>query len=134
MSTEFPKFDLPKFELPKFASVDTDTLLAAHRRNVEALTSASQILADGVKTLTQRQAEIVQARMSAFGQKVETSVKAKEIAPVDGQIDEVKSAYEQFLADSKELMEIVTKAQADALQVVNHCVLANFDDMKKMAA
>ncbi len=129
MTTEFPKFDLPKF-----TNVDTDAVMAAHRRNLEAFTSASQILADGVKTLTQRQTEIVQARMSAFGQKVESTVKAKEIAPVEGQIDEVKSAYEQFLADSKELVEIITKAQAEALQVVNHCMLANFDDMKKMAA
>ncbi len=134
MTNEFPKFEMPKFDLTKFGTVDTDAVMAAHRRNLEAFTSASQILADGMKTLAQRQAEIVQARMSAFGQKVETSVKAKEMAPVDGQIDEVKGAYEQMLADTKELVEIVTKAQTEALQVVNHCMLANFDDMKKLAA
>jgi phasin family protein len=134
MANEFPKFEMPKFDLPKFPQVDAEAVMAAQRRNLEAVTSASQILADGMKTFAQRQAEIVQARMSAFGQKVETVVKAKEMAPVDGQIDEVKLAYEQALADTKELVEIVTKAQAEALQVVNHCMLANFDDMKKLAA
>ncbi|TVQ38539.1 MAG: phasin family protein [Geminicoccaceae bacterium] len=134
MATETPKFEMPKFEMPKFANMDPEALMATHRRNLEAMTSASQILADGMKTLAQRQAEIMQARMSAFGQKVESSVKAKEVAPVDGQIDEVKAAYEQMLADTKELVEIVAKAQTEALQVVNHCLLANFDDMKKLAA
>ncbi|MFW5832961.1 MAG: phasin family protein [Pseudomonadota bacterium] len=134
MTTEFPKFEMPKFDMPNFANLDAEALMATHRRNLEAMTSASQILADGFKTLAQRQAEIMQARMSAFGQKVEHSVKAPEVAPVDGQIDEAKQAYEQMLADTKELMEIVTKAQVEAMQVVNHCLLANFDDMKKMAA
>lgn len=129
MTTEFPKFDLPRMP-----NVDAEAMMAAQRRNMEALTSASQILADGVKTFAQRQTEIFQARMSSFGQTVEAAIKAKEPAAVDGSLDAAKRAYEQMVADAKELVEIVTKAQMEAMQVMNHCVLANFDDLKKMAA
>lgn len=131
---EMPKFEMPKFEMPKLAAVDADAMMATQRRNVEAMTSAGQILVDGMKTLAQRQVEIMQARMSAFGQKFETAVKAKEPGAVQDGVDEAKQAYEQAVADTKELVEIVTKAQAEAMQVVNHCMLANFDDLKKMAA
>ena len=139
MTTEFPKFEMPKFEMPKFempklGNVDPELLMAAQRRNIEAVTSASQILADGMKTFAQRQAEILQARLSAFGHLVEATTKAKEPAAVQGHVEEAKHAYEQVMADTKELIDIVTKAQTEAMQVVNNCVLANLDDLKKLAA
>jgi phasin family protein len=51
---------------------------------------------------------------------------------VQGQVEEAKSAYEQAVTDARELMEIVAKAQADALHVVNQCMLANLEEMKKL--
>jgi len=128
---EMPKFDFST--LPMMKPVDTDAVMAAHRRNVEAMTSAGQILADGVRSFAQRQTEIVQTRFSEFNSKAETYLKPEKATEVDlkGRVDDVKSVYEQAVSDTRELMEIVTKAQADALHVMNQCVLANLEDMKK---
>ncbi len=130
-------FELPKFDMstmPMMKPVDTEALMAAHRRNVEAMTNASQILADGARSFTQRQGEIMQARMSEFSSKAETYMKPQQPGEmnVQGRVEEAKSAYEQAVTDARELMEIVAKAQADALHVVNQCMLTNLKEMKKL--
>lgn len=124
-------FAFPKFDLPALKGVAPEALVTTQRRNVEAMTSASQILADGVRTLGQRQAEIMQARMSDFAKKSETMLKVDGGKPnVTAGIEAMKEAYEQAIADSRELVEIMTKAQTDAFQVMNRCVIANLEDMK----
>ncbi|MFP4125758.1 MAG: phasin family protein [Alphaproteobacteria bacterium] len=130
-SYELPKFDLPM--MPMMKPVDTEAVMAAHRRNVEAMTNAGQILADGARSFTQRQSEIMQARMNEFSAKAEGYMKAPKSGEmnVQAQVEDAKSAYEQAVTDARELMEIVTKAQADALHVVNQCMLANLEEMKK---
>ena len=129
---ELPKFDMPM--MPMMKPVDTEAVMAAHRRNVEAMTNAGQILADGARSFTQRQSEIMQARMSEFSSKAETYMKPNKPGEmnVQAQVEDAKSAYEQAVTDARELMEIVTKAQADALHVVNQCVLTNLEEMKKV--
>lgn len=134
---ELPKFDMTTMPMmPLMKPVDPEAVMAAHRRNVEAMTNAGQILADGARSFTQRQSEIVQARMSDFNAKAGTYMKPQQAdaASVQGQVDDAKSAYEQAVSDTRELMEIVAKAQADALRVVNQCVLSNLEEMKKLAA
>jgi len=129
---ELPKFDVPMMSMMK--PVDTEVVMAAHRRNVEAMTNASQILADGARSFTQRQSEIMQARMNEFNAKAGTYMKPQQPGEmnVQGQVEEAKSVYEQAVTDTRELMEIVAKAQGDALHVMNQCVLANLEAMKKM--
>lgn len=129
-SYEFPKFDMSMMPMKP---VDPEAVMAAHRRNLDAMTRAGQILADGARSFTQRQSEIVQARMNEFGSKAESYMKTQKAGDVDvqGGVEDAKSAYEQAVADARELMEIVAKAQADALQVVNQCMLANLEAMKK---
>ncbi|MEO1091287.1 MAG: phasin family protein [Pseudomonadota bacterium] len=134
---EFPKFEMPKFDMPAFdlPKIDAETVMATQRRSVDAMTSAGQILADGVQTFGQRQAEIMQARMNELGAQFEDVVKAKDQADLDvsGQIDDMRDAYTQAVADVRELVDIVFQAQVDALEVMNHCFIANFEDMKKFA-
>ena len=129
---ELPKFDMSM--MPMVKPVDTEAVMAAHRRNVEAMTNAGQILADGARSFTQRQSEIMQARMSEFSSKAETYMKPQKPGEMDvqGSVDEAKSAYEQTITDARELMEIVAKAQSDALHVINQCMLANLEEMKKV--
>jgi phasin family protein len=131
---ELPKFDMTTMPMmPLMKPVDPEAVMAAHRRNVEAMTNAGQILADGARSFTQRQSEIVQARMSEFSSKAETYMKPQQPGQmnVQGQVEDAKSTYEQAVTDARELMEIVAKAQADALHVINQCMLANLEAMKK---
>ncbi len=136
---ELPKFDMsmmPMSMMPMMKPADAEAVMAAQRRNLEAMTNAGQILADGARSFAQRQSEMVQARMSDFNAKAGHYMKPQQAdaTAVEGQLAEAKSAYQQTVSDTRELMEIVTKAQADALRVVNQCVLSNLDEMKKLTA
>lgn len=116
---------------PMFQTVDADKVQAAQQRNIDAFSNASQIVVDGAKTLAQRQSELVQssvdqwiaASQSAF------TMKPGEFAPTD-QVNKAKSAYENAVANSKEIADIAMKAQSEAAAVLTKCFMANIDDMK----
>ena len=139
-SFQMPTFDMSKMAnmpmMPMMKPMDPNAMMAAQRRNIEAMTNAGQILADGARSFTQRQSEIMQARMSEFSSKAETYMKPQKPGEMDvqGSVDEAKSAYEQAVTDARELMEIVAKAQADAMQVMNRCMLANLEELKQATA
>jgi len=129
---ELPKFDFT--QMPMMKVFNPEAVMSAQRRNVEAMTNAGQILADGARSFTQRQSEIMQKRFGEYSAKAETYMKPEKAADADlkGRVEDAKSVYEQAVADARELMEIVTKAQSDALHVMNQCMLANLEDMKKV--
>lgn len=132
-SFEMPKFDMAM--MPMMKPADAEAVMAAQRRNVEAMTNAGQILADGARSFAQRQSEIVQARMSDFNAKAESYMKPQQggADEVRGRVDDAKSIYEQAVNDTRELMEIVLKAQSDAMRVMNQCMVNNLEEMKKAA-
>ncbi len=70
-TTATPNFD-PAAAFAPFAlpTVDVDALITAQRRNVEALTAANQIAADGVKSFTTRQTEIVRGVFDDYAKAV----------------------------------------------------------------
>ncbi len=132
-SYEMPKFDMSA--MPMMKPADAEAMMAAQRRNVEAMTNAGQILADGARSFAQRQSEIVQARMSEFNAKAERFMKPQQggADEMRGRLDDAKSIYEQAVNDTRELMDIVFKAQSDAMRVMNQCMVNNLEEMKKAA-
>lgn len=116
-----------------FPMFDADQLMAAQQRNVDAMTSASQIVVDGAKTIALRQGEMLQASVDqwmADGQQVFAG-KPGEFKPAD-QVAKTKSAYEAAVNNAKELTEIAMKAQSEAFGVLTKCMMANLDDMKSL--
>ena len=117
-----------------FAPFDTETFMAAQQRNIDALASASQIVVDGVKTIAQRQGEMMQSSVDQFvtaGQHA-LGMKITDLQPVD-QFAKAKAQYEAAVNNAKELTEIAMKAQGEAVAVLSKCVMANLDDLKAMS-
>ena len=117
-----------------FAPFDTETFMAAQQRNIDALASASQIVVDGVKTIAQRQGEMMQSSVDQFmtASHDAMTLKPTELQPAD-QIAKAKSTYEVAVNNAKELAEIAMKAQSEAVAVLTKCVMANIDDLKSLA-
>jgi phasin family protein len=117
-----------------FVPFDTETFMAAQQRNIDALASASQIVVDGVKTIAQRQGEMMQSSvdqlMSASHDVL--AMKATDLQPAD-HFAKAKAQYEAAVNNAKELAEIAMKAQGDAVAVLSKCVMANIDDLKAMS-
>ena len=113
---------------------DADQLIAVQQRNVDAMTSAGQVIVEGYKAFALRQSEMMQSRFGdlvADGQKM-VDGKAGEFKPGE-QIDRVKSDYEMALANAKELTEIALKAQNEAFSILAKAAMANFDEFKSLA-
>ena len=52
-----------------FVPFDTGTFIAAQQRNIDAFASASQIVVDGVKTIAQRQGEMMQSSVDQLDER-----------------------------------------------------------------
>jgi phasin family protein len=117
-----------------FPMLDADKMIAAQQRSLDALSSASQIVVDGVKAIAQRQNEMMQSSVDEW---IATSQSALSGKPTDFRptdyIAKAKSAYEMAFSNAKELTEIAVKAQSEAVEVLTQCVMANIDDLKSLA-
>ncbi len=114
--------------------LDADRLIAAQQRNLDAFASASQIVVDGVKAITQRHSELMQSSVDQWLAASQGALAGKpvEFKPAD-QIATAKSTYESAVNSAKELTEIAMKAQSEAVDVLTKCVMANIDDLKSLA-
>jgi phasin family protein len=128
-------FDMTKafgeFRLP---GLDVEAVVATQRKNLEALTQANQLAAEGVRALAQRQAEIAQ---QAFA---EASALLREWtqpgAPEERlarNVEAVKQAFETGLATARELNEMTTKASTDVFSVITRRMSQGFDELRLYA-
>ena len=131
----FPDVDLTKemadFRLP---TVDVEAVVAAQRKNIEALTQANQLAVEGVQAVARRQVEIARQAVeeyTSFFRELSTPV-----APEDRlakQVDVVKGAMEKGLANARELTELATKANTEAFNVINKRFTEGLDEVRDFA-
>jgi len=134
----FPDFTkaFSDFRLPGF---DADAVGASQRKNLEALTQVGQIAAEGMQAVARRQAEIAQqtfAEVSAlFHAWTQPGAPDQLVAK---NVEVAKQAFEQGVANARELAELSAKAGTDAFSVIARRVSDSFDDArlyaKKLAA
>jgi len=115
-----------------FAPFDPEAFAAAQQRNLDALANASQIVVDGVKTIAQRQGEMMQSSVDHLMAVSKNGLNPADLQPAD-QFTKVKANYEVAVNNAKELTEIAMKAQGEAVAVLSKCVMANIDGLKVAA-
>ena len=133
MGMKVPEFmDFTKiagqFQVPNF---DTGALIESQRKNIEAMTAANRLAFEGAQALSQRQAEIlrkvwddstsVMQTLSATGKPEEQMAKQAEFA---------KQAFEQSLANLRELAEIGAKSNSEAVEVITKRVAEGLEELK----
>jgi phasin family protein len=138
----FGDFDFAKmFDMPKqmgdfkFAPVDMEGLVAAQRKNVEALAQANQLVVESMQAIARRQSEIFRSMMEeastamrevmAAGSPEEKAAKQTEIA---------KEAFQRAIVNMRELSELVAKSQNETLEVVQKRVADSLDEIKTLVA
>ena len=117
-----------------FPGFDVESLVAAQRRNLEALTQANQLAVEGVQAVARRQVEIARqavdeasAAMREWtqpGAPEERMAKNAELA---------KQAFEKGIANARELAELVTKANTEAFNVINKRVAESLEEIREYA-
>ena len=132
----FADFDFTKiageFKIP---TVNVESVVESGRKNFAALTSASTTTVESIKTIAQRQGDMIRAAMedlSKHGSEVLAAATVEEKAAK--QIDFVKKSYDVALANTKELAELYAKGQTEAFAAINERLSELTDEVKAAIA
>ncbi len=110
---------------------DFEAVFASQRKNVEALTTANQLVFEGVQAVARRQAEIarktfeelsqVSRELAAAGSPEDKLVKQATIA---------KDAFETAKANARELADMIQVSSNKAIDILSNRVSENLDEVK----
>ena len=117
----------------KLPSIDMDSILAAQRKNFDALKEANQLAVEGLQTLARRQAEIVRHGIEEASALMRDLGKAQ--TPEDRvarQTEAAKQALDKALLNARELSELVARASNEAFDVINRRMGESLDEMRDM--
>jgi phasin family protein len=117
-----------------FPGLDIESIVAAQRKNLEALTQANQLAVEGVQALARRQVEIARETVDEVSSLVRewTQPGAPEERIVKN-AEYAKQAFEKGVANAKELAELVTKANSEAFNVIQKRVAEGFEELRDYA-
>jgi phasin family protein len=127
---EFRKL-LDGLKLP--ATPDADALMRAHQRNIEALSAANRIALEGAQAVAKRHMEIMQQTMAELTETMKALAASE--APQDKaakQAELLKSAYERAVANTREIGDLIQRANGEALGALNQRVSEAIDEMKAL--
>jgi len=112
---------------------DAEALMSAHQRNIEALSAANRIALEGAQAVAKRHMEIVQQTM---GELTETmKALASGGAPQDKaarQAELLKASYERAVANTREMGELIQKANGEAMGALNQRVSESIQELTQL--
>jgi phasin family protein len=112
---------------------DSSALMAAHRRNMEALSAANRMALEGAQAVARRHMEIMQSTMSELSEHV------RELAGTDTpahkaakQAELVKKSYERAVANIRELSDLIQRSNGEAIGLLNERFKEAMDEVKEL--
>jgi phasin family protein len=121
-----------EFKLP---NVDVDAVVAAQKKNIEALTSANQLAVEGMQAIARRQAEIMRQTVEEVQRSMQSMMETGTPEVKVAQSTELtKIAFEKAIANMKELSEMVAKSNGEAFDVINRRVAESLDEIRTLTA
>ncbi len=131
------EFDFTKLfqDLKVPALPDMDSVLAAHKRNLEALSEANRLALEGAQAVARRHMEIMQATMTGLTTTLkDMSLTDTPAARAAKQTDLLKQAYENAVSNTRELGDLIQKSNAEAMGKLNHRFSEAMEEMKTLFA
>jgi phasin family protein len=133
-SFPFPKTEPTTawFALP---SLNIGALSEVHRKNAAAVTSANQAAFDGLKTLTQRQADLFKTTVEDYSKLSNDMLASASFDDkVTKQADAAQHIYQSTMTQFRELCDIAVKANVTAIDILNARVTEAFDEFTALFA
>ena len=136
MSEFFKQNDFTKqiagMKMPGF---DAEAIVAAQRKNMDALVEANKAAAAGYQDLFKKQLAIFEETMAEAQKHMKSFDGAKldaETARAQGEI--AKAAFEKALANMQALAESAQKANSEAYEIVSARIQESMAELRDMAA
>jgi phasin family protein len=120
---------LEQFTLP---GVDTQEIVEARRKDIDALVQANQAAYEGMQALANKQGELLKKAMQDIESAVKGAAGGVGVGDPGKQGELARKAYEKVLGDMKDLAEIARESQADAMAKITKRGTEHLDEVKKM--
>lgn len=125
-------FDVTKvFADFKVPGVDVEAMLASQRKNIEALAAANRLAFEGVQAVMRRQMEIMRQSVEEAVGAAKSMTEAN--SPQDkaaAQTELVKDTFERTLSNMRELVEMMSKSNNEAFDLLNKRFAQTMDEVK----
>ena len=119
------------FQVPQ---IDADSIIAAQRKNIEALTTANKAAVEGAQALAARQNEILQENLKEATKAV--SELSKVDSPQDATVKQaelLKASFEKALSNMKDLAELVAQSNTETSAAINARIFESLEEVKRQA-
>ncbi len=118
----------------KFPAVpDMQDMLAAQRRNMEALSTANRVALEGAQAVARRHMEIMQQTMAELSETVQSFSSAERPkTKAAKQAELLKRGYEHAVANMQELSELIQRSNAEAIGVLHRRFSEAMDEVRAM--
>lgn len=117
------------------AAPDVEALLAAQKRNLEAMTAANRIALEGAQAVAKRHMEIMQQTMAEMTEAMRAMATSEgPQAKAAHQAELLKRSYEHAVANTKELADLIQHANSEALSLLNQRFAEAMDEVKTLMA
>ncbi|SAK74858.1 phasin [Caballeronia calidae] len=104
--------------------IDVNAMLESRRKDIEALAAANTTALAGLQSLGQKQAEIVNARI--------TRVQSMIARQKDQEESKVQANARTALSDVRELVDTAYRAHGDSIAVISKRVAENVEEWKAL--
>jgi phasin family protein len=114
----------------KLPRMDTEKLIEAHRKNIDALARSAEAASEGAKSLAVKQREIIEEAIR------ETSAMVREFelkSPQDAvakQSELARKAFEAAIRNTGDVAQLVQKSSADALRIIQERMQQSFEEIR----
>lgn len=126
-STDFARM----FEQIKVPGIDMESMIAAQRKNFEALQRANQLALEGVQHVVQRQAEAMRNFVSEFADLAKSvAAEPDPASKAVRQTDLLKASFEKTLAHMREMSEAIARSNSQAAEVLSTRVSESLNELK----
>jgi len=112
---------------------DAEGLLAAHKRNFEAITAANRVALEGAQAVARRHLEILQQTSAELSETFK-ALSAADTPQVKAakQTELVKQSYEHAIANVRELRDLIAQSNGEAVELLNRRFLESLDEIKTL--
>lgn len=124
---QFSQFQFPFADMMKGA-MDFNQLFSSRRRDMEALSSANQIMVEGAQAVSRAQAEALRSNAEAM-LKTSKDMFSGGTPDLSKQAEAARSVFENTLASLREITEMSAKCGYEAFQVLNDRASETFGEM-----
>jgi phasin family protein len=121
---------LSEFKIPE---IDWQELMAAQQKNWAALGQANKVWLEGTQKVVRREVEILQSALEEAAEASKDMMKEGDArAAAEKRLELAKSSFEKAISNIRELSEAASRANQDALDVMQKRAIEGFDEIRAL--